>query len=306
MTNITFMGTPQFAVPSLQKLDEHFNVNLVITRLDAVRKRGKEFEPSPIASVAKERNIKTIKTNTITQDALQVLEEACPDVICVAAFGCMLPEAVMNIAPTINVHASLLPRWRGAAPIQRAILAGDREAGVSIMQIVKEIDAGNYCLQACTPIAHKSEVELTEELAEMGADLLLKAVNQIVNNEIEWTKQDESLVTYAPKIKKAELKLDPYISAEENLLKIQASSNEAPARATIRAQKAVEFRVLKATQSKRILSPGEILLTKNAVYLGTIEESIQLEEVKPEGKQAMNARSWFNGLKQPYTWEAQQ
>ncbi|MBQ3282712.1 MAG: methionyl-tRNA formyltransferase, partial [Atopobiaceae bacterium] len=144
---VVFMGTPEFAVPSLSALADAYEVVLVLTRPDAVRARGKELEPSPVKARALELGLPVLETSRITPEALEAVREAGPDVIAVAAYGCILPDSILDVAPLgcVNVHASLLPRWRGAAPIQRAVLAGDRRAGISIMRVVHELDAGAWC-----------------------------------------------------------------------------------------------------------------------------------------------------------------
>ena len=132
---VVFMGTPDFAVPSLKKLAQDHQVALVITRPDAVRGRGKTLEPSPVKECAQELDLPVLEANRMTPEVISAMREVQPEALCVVAFGCILPDEVISLAPygALNVHASLLPRWRGAAPIQRAILAGDAVAGVSIM-----------------------------------------------------------------------------------------------------------------------------------------------------------------------------
>ena len=172
---IVFMGTPDFAVPSLTSLVEAGNeIALVITRPDAVRGRGKKLEPSPVKAKALELGLPVVEANRMTAEVVEALQAAQADIFCVAAYGCILPDEVLHMAPLgiVNVHASLLPRWRGAAPIQRAILAGDEVAGVSIMRIGHGVDTGAYCAQASTSVAGKHAEALTMELGELGGKLL--------------------------------------------------------------------------------------------------------------------------------------
>ena len=152
---VVFMGTPDFAVPSLRELASRFEVVLVLTRPDAVRSRGKKLEPSPVKAAALELDIPVMEATRITPEVMDRLREAKADIFCVAAYGCILPDEVLNMAPLgiVNVHASLLPRWRGAAPIQRAILAGDERAGISIMRIGHGVDTGADCAQARPPMS---------------------------------------------------------------------------------------------------------------------------------------------------------
>lgn len=301
---VLFMGTPNFAVPSLEALDKNFEVVAAVTRPDAVRGRGKKLVPSPVKVAAQEREIPVIETSRITPVVLAQLKDLAPDVICVAAYGALLPDSVMEIAPTVNVHGSLLPRWRGAAPIQRAILAGDERAGVSIMQVVHELDAGDYSLTGSVEIADKPAPLLMDELAQLGADLLVDALKAMEAGTLEWQAQDESLVTYAQKIAKQEMALDPALTAADNARKVQASMDAAPSRAVV-AGKAL--RVVKARVSRQpeAVEPGRVALVHKALLLGCSDGALELLEVKPDGKRAMDAAAWARGLHDVTnaTWE---
>lgn len=301
---VLFMGTPNFAVPSLEALDKNFEVVAAVTRPDAVRGRGKKLVPSPVKVAAQEREILVIETSRITPEVLAQLKDLAPDVICVAAYGALLPDSVMEIAPTVNVHGSLLPRWRGAAPIQRAILAGDERAGVSIMQVVHELDAGDYSLTGSVEIAEKPAPLLMDELAQLGADLLVDALKAMEAGTLEWQAQDESLVTYAQKIAKQEMALDPALTAADNARKVQASMDAAPSRAVV-AGKAL--RVVKARVSRQpeAVEPGRVALVHKALLLGCSDGALELLEVKPDGKREMDAAAWARGLHDVTnaTWE---
>ena len=283
---IVFMGTPDFAVPSLTSLVEAGNeIALVITRPDAVRGRGKKLEPSPVKAKALELDLPVV----------EALQAAQADIICVAAYGCILPDEVLHMAPLgiVNVHASLLPRWRGAAPIQRAILAGDEVAGVSIMRIGHGVDTGVYCAQASTSVAGKHAEALTMELGELGGKLLADTLPSLADGTAVWTEQDESLVTHAAKISKQEMRLDPRMAALDCVRHVLASSDTAPARCVI-AGKTV--RVLDAAPADLSLPEGQVLVKAKRVYLGLSDGAVELLEVKPDGKRAMAASAWAAGL----------
>ena len=285
---IVFMGTPDFAVPSLTSLVEAGNeIALVITRPDAVRGRGKKLEPSPVKAKALELGL--------TAEVVEALQAAQADIFCVAAYGCILPDEVLHMAPLgiVNVHASLLPRWRGAAPIQRAILAGDEVAGVSIMRIEHGVDTGAYCAQASTSVAGKHAEALTMELGELGGKLLADTLPSLAGGSAVWTEQDESLVTHAAKISKQEMRLDPQMAALDCVRHVLASSDTAPARCVI-AGKTV--RVLDAAPADVSLGEGQVLVKAKRVYLGLSDGSVALLEVKPDGKRAMAASAWAAGL----------
>lgn len=301
---VLFMGTPNFAVPSLEALDKNFEVVAAVTRPDAVRGRGKKLVPSPVKVAAQEREIPVIETSRITPEVLVQLKDLAPDVICVAAYGALLPDSVMEIAPTVNVHGSLLPRWRGAAPIQRAILAGDERAGVSIMQVVHELDAGDYSLTGSVEIADKPAPLLMDELAQLGADLLVDALKTMEGGTLEWHAQDESLVTYAQKIAKQEMALDPALTAADNARKVQASMDAAPSRAVV-AGKALRVLGARVSRQPEAVEPGRVALVHKALLLGCSDGALELLEVKPDGKRAMDAAAWARGLHDVTnaTWE---
>ncbi len=292
---VLFMGTPNFAVPSLEALNKNFDVVAAVTRPDAVRGRGKKLVPSPVKVAAQERQIPVIETSRITPEVLQQLKDLAPDVICVAAYGALLPDSVMEIAPTVNVHGSLLPRWRG-----------DERAGVSIMQVVHELDAGDYSLTGSVEIADKPAPILMDELAQLGADLLVDALNAMEAGTLEWQAQDESLVTYAQKIAKQEMALDPALTAADNARKVQASMDAAPSRAVVAAK---ALRVMRARVSRQPeaanIAAGQVALVHKALLLGCSDGALELLEVKPDGKREMDAAAWARGLHdvKNATWE---
>ena len=304
---IVFMGTPDFAVPSLRALAAAHDVALVLTRPDAVRSRGKKLEPSPVKAAALELGLPVLEAKRMEPEVVDALRAARADVFCVAAYGCILPDEVLTMAPLgcVNVHASLLPRWRGAAPIQRAILAGDAEAGVSIMRIGHGVDTGAYCAQASCSVAGKSADELTSELAELGAGLLLEVLPELAAGTVSWTEQDEALVTHAAKIQKAELRLDPAVSAADNERRALASSDAAPARCMLAGKPVRVLAARVAPVSGAVLAAGELAIQGGRVLLGCGEGALEVLELTPDGKRAMDAAAWAAGQRgAAVTWEA--
>ncbi len=293
---VIFMGTPEFAVPSLVALDEAYDVVGVVTRPDAVRGRGKRLEPSPVKAEAQARDLRVIETNRITPEVLGELSGLGADIVCVAAYGCILPDSVLAMAPLgcVNVHASLLPRWRGAAPVQRAILAGDERAGVSIMRVVHELDAGAFCAQASTEVADKPCAQLMAEVAELGARALVSSLADIEAGRATWTEQDASLVTYAHKVEKAEMRLDAADGWLENARRVQASTDAAPARCVVGGR---GLRVLRAAAAGESVAAGDVRVARGRVLLGCADGALELVKVKPDGKREMDARSWAAGLR---------
>ena len=295
---VVFMGTPDFAVPSLRELASRFEVVLVLTRPDAVRSRGKKLEPSPVKAAALELGIPVMEATRITPEVMDRLHEAKADIFCVAAYGCILPDEVLNMAPLgiVNVHASLLPRWRGAAPIQRAILAGDEHAGISIMRIGHGVDTGAYCAQASCSVADKTADELTAELAQLGADLLCDTLPALADETAVWTEQDESLVTHAQKISKAEMRLDPQESALVNLRRVLASSDAAPARCIAAGKPVRIMRAVAADGDASMCAAGELVCQSKRIYIGCSDGALEITSVKPDGKRQMDASAWAAGL----------
>lgn len=299
---IVFMGTPEFAVPSLRALvAAGHDVALVLTRPDAVRSRGKKLEPSPVKAVALELGLSVVEMNRISPELVDRLAAVHADIFCVAAYGCILPDAVLHMAPLgiVNVHASLLPRWRGAAPIQRSILAGDETTGVSIMRIGHGVDTGAYCAQASCSVAGKTAAQLTDELAGLGAKLLVDILPVLARGEEAWVEQDETRVTHAAKISKAEMRLDPSASAEEIVRHVLASSDTAPARCSVcgKGVRIMSARTVSGDEAAvPSLAAGEVCFMGKRLFFGTADGVFEVMEVKPDGKREMPAKAWAAGL----------
>lgn len=293
---IVFMGTPEFACPSLSAVSKSHDVVRVVTRPDAVRGRGKRLEPSPVKALAGELGLAVTEASRMTPEVMDELRAAKADLCVVAAYGCILPDELLEMFPLgcVNVHASLLPRWRGAAPIQRAVLEGDELAGASIMRVVHELDAGAYCAQVFTAVAGKTSSELLDELGHLGAEALVEAIGRIADGTAVWTEQDESLVTYAHKIEKAEMRLDPADGALANVRRVLASTDAAPARCEV-AGKGV--RLMRARTCDDALAAGEVLVSHGRVALGCADGALEVLVVKPDGKREMQASAWAAGLR---------
>ncbi len=301
---VVFMGTPEFAVPSLEAIvGAGHEVPLVFTRPDAVRGRGKKLVASPVKARALELGLDVFETGRMVDAAKAAIASVAPDVICVVAYGCILPDDVLGMAPlgAVNVHASLLPRWRGAAPIQRSILAGEAETGVSIMRVDHELDAGAWCAQVRVPVGEKSCAELTAELAAAGAEALVDVLPALADGTAEWHEQDPSLVTVAAKVRKEEMLLDPSESASANARRVQAAGDTAPARAVV-AGRGARVMSARAVNEPQVES-GVVLAQKKHVYLGCADGALEVLGVKPDGKKEMPAAAWASGLRGELTWE---
>lgn len=295
---IVFMGTPQFAATILEKLAEVDQVVGVFTQPDAIRSRGKKLEPSPVKQVALAHAIPTFEYSTFKDnDAYDTLVALKADVICVAAYGVLLPTRVIDLPRfgCLNVHGSLLPRWRGAAPIERAILAGDDEVGVCIMQMEAGLDTGAYCLVRSIPQQDRSAPELTDILANLGAEALIEAIAALEAESLEWTAQDESRVTYAHKIEKGELDIAPSQCVNDALRAIRASSENHPSKAMI-GGKDVTLVSAAPVDDQIVLSSGQVSFIAKKLYLGFADGALELVEVHPSGKKRMLARDFAAGL----------
>lgn len=298
---VVFMGTPEFAVPSLLALAEATEVVGVFCRPDAVSGRGRSTRPSPVKVAVEQLGLAVFQPTTLRDEsALKSLVDLAPDLLVVAAYGLILPRAVLDAAPlgAVNVHASLLPRWRGAAPIQRAILAGDAQVGVSIMRMEEGLDTGPYCLQVATPTEDAGAVELTARLADLGATALSQSLPAIADGSAVWTTQDEALVTYADKIAKNDVAIGPELPAEQASRHVRASVGSSPCRVAIAGHSVtlVSVQVVDPLGSGSP-SPGAVACTRDGVVLGTSDGALLVERLKPDGKGEMAAVDWSRGVR---------
>lgn len=311
---IVYMGTPSFAATILENLAAQHDVVAVYTRPDAVRGRGQQLVPSPVKRVAQKHGIDVRAPKTLRDSAIQrEIAAAKPDVICVAAYGAILPREVLSIPRygCLNVHASLLPSWRGAAPVERAILAGDEVAGVSIMRMEEGLDTGDYGVVRTTQIGQKNAVELTAELADLGSQALLTTLALLETGTVEWKKQDDFFATYADKIAKREFFLKPNERARGAALKVQASSPAHPARCMM-ASRPVTIVVARRESSRLLreklhLAAGRVILHNKALYMGFADQQLEVLEVRPDGKRTMSGAEFASGIQNIksglITWE---
>lgn len=290
------MGSPEYAAIILEALAGVHDVVDVCTNADKVRGRGTRLEPTPVKRVALERALPVSTPETLRDEGVQAKLRALePDAICVAAYGKILPPEMLQVPRfgCLNVHASLLPRWRGAAPVQRAILSGDEVQGVSIMRMEAGLDTGDYALQASCDARGKSAAEMTRELARIGADALLEVLAQVEAGTVIWQHQDESLATYAAKIAKHELNLFPEDTAARASAKVLASDDAHPAKCII-AHKSVA--IISAYVEGFELAAGEVRLMQGKLALGFADGVLAVDEVKPDGKASMDGKAFAAGL----------
>jgi methionyl-tRNA formyltransferase len=290
------MGTPAFAVPTLDALLADHEVVAVYTRPDAGSGRGRRVAPSAVKQRALDAGVPVFQPPSLRDPAaIDALAALAPDVIVVAAYGTILPPEVVDLPPLgcINVHASLLPRWRGAAPIQRAILAGDDVAGVSIMRMEAGLDTGPWCTTDSTPIDGKDAAWLTSELASMGARALAQALPLIASGGCVWEPQNDAFATYATKVTAADVALFPGLTVSDAWRRVRASGPSAPCRAVIGGRRVT---VLSAAPATATAPPGSVV-ADGGLLLGMADGTLRVETLVPEGRSAMAATDWLRGAR---------
>ncbi|HMM78086.1 MAG TPA: methionyl-tRNA formyltransferase [Gammaproteobacteria bacterium] len=300
---LIFAGTPAFAVPALLALCEHpaVTVQAVYTQPDRPAGRGQALRESEVKRAARARGLPLEQPVSLRDPHAMARFVAWDcDLFVVAAYGQILPAAVID-APrlgSINVHASLLPRWRGAAPIQRALMAGDAHTGITIMRIVERLDAGPMLLKATTPIAaHDTGGTLHDRLAALGGVALRQAIDAFVAGKVQEEMQDEALVTYARKIGPADRAIDWHESAASSERRVRALH---PAPLAIATLGALRINVVAAeiVSAAREAAPGTLLAAgDDGLLVRCGEGALRLTRVQPPGKRAMSAREFLNGYR---------
>ena len=292
---IVFMGTPDFAVSVLEALMKSHEVVAVYTRAPKESGRGKKLNKTPVHLLAEKCDIPVHTPRSLKGEDEQAMMRAYgADLGIVAAYGLLLPQAVLDMFPLgcINVHASLLPRWRGAAPIQRAIEAGDKKSGISIMQVALALDAGDVWAQQEVEITPKTTGgDLHDALSIVGADLLVKTLAQL--GSLKPVKQDEDLVTYAEKIDKSECLINFDMVAEKLAAKIRAF---APYPATYFMYNDERFKVYEAEVCNEHGKAGEILEGTKELVIATRDKALRITKLQREGKQPMAIADLLRGF----------
>jgi methionyl-tRNA formyltransferase len=295
---IVFAGTPDFAVPTLKMLlQSGHQICGVYTQPDRPAGRGRKLTPSPVKMVAEAAGIPVYQPLNFKSEAdQQRLVDLQPDLMVVVAYGLILPQEVLD-TPTlgcVNVHASLLPRWRGAAPIQRALMAGDKETGVTIMQIVKKLDAGDMLhKEVCLIDERITAGELHDQLAQLGAEGLRKILPQIESRSLTPVPQDEALVTYAEKLTKKEAEIDWRFPADLLNRKIRGL-NPWPVAQTKYNDKVLRIWRAEVIDEQADAQPGQVLLRDKQVDVATGRGLLRLLEVQLPGGKRMDIQAFQN------------
>ncbi|MGE3774236.1 MAG: methionyl-tRNA formyltransferase [Gammaproteobacteria bacterium] len=301
--NVIFAGTPAFAVPALEALCEHpaVSVRAVYTQPDRPAGRGQALRESEVKRAALARGLPLEQPASLRDPrAVEDFVARQCDLLVVAAYGQILPAAVID-APrlgAINVHASLLPRWRGAAPIQRALMAGDASTGITIMRIVEKLDAGPMLLKAATPIAaDDTGGTLHDRLAALGGEALHRALDALVAGSVQEEAQDEALVTYARKIERADRTIVWQEDAAISERRVRALSPAPLAIATLGAL-SLNVVAVDIVSDAHAAAPGTLLAAADdGLLVRCGNGALRLTRVQPPGKRAMSAREFLNGYR---------
>lgn len=298
---IIFMGTPEFAVPSLELIDKKYEVLSVFTKVDKPNTRGKKINYSPVKEYALQNNLPIHQPeNFKNREIIELIKEQNPDLIVVVAYGKILPQEVIDIPKygVINLHSSLLPKYRGAAPINMALINGDDKSGVSIMYVEEKLDAGAVILQEETEITDEDTfLTLHDRLKTMGAKLLLKAIEKIKNGEVNVKVQDESLATFVKPFRKEDCKIN-WNDTSRNIFNHIRGMNPVPT-----AFSSVDNKIFKIYSVKiydkiyKNAQNGEVveLLKGKGVVVKTQDGSIIIDLAKPENKKQLTGVDLING-----------
>jgi len=295
---IVFMGTPDIAATCLRKLlDDSFQVVGVYTQPDRPKNRGMKLAFSPVKEVALAADIPVFQPENFRQDeTVDTLRALQPDVIAVVAYGRILPQRVLDIPPKgcINIHASILPAYRGSAPYQWAVLDGLQETGVTAMYLCREMDAGDIIEISKTPIGpDETAGELLDRLAVLGAELLSKTMDRLSQGEVKGIPQDHSLATYAPMLDKSMSPIDWNKTAQQIHDHVRGLNPWPVATMELQGKR---FKVYEAVAAEGSGTPGQILgVTKTGLKIACADGAVEIRVLQAEGSKRMAAPDYFRG-----------
>ena len=298
---IVFAGTPEFSVQTLSALHkEGYQIPLVLTQPDRKSGRGMNLNSSPVKKKAQELNIPVYQPNKLCNiEVIKKLIKVDADILVVAAYGLIIPSEILDIflKGSYNVHASLLPLWRGAAPIHRAIEAGDMKIGVTIMSVIPKLDAGEMIRKESIGLSKDANTgEITKILSKLGADLMVNVINDVDSNKaLKLIKQNETEATYANKIAKSEAKVIWKETTSEQVIRKVNAFNPFPGIFCIFRGKVLK--IWKATKEDNIkINVSGILsvnLERSNLFIGTVDGAIEVKEIQLEGKRKMTAKEFI-------------
>jgi len=291
-----YLGTSDFAATVLRRLAASpHRPALVVTPPDRRQGRGRKVKPPPTAIAAGELGLELLQAENVNEEgALERIRAAAPEAVVVCAFGQLIREPLLSEYPMLNVHPSLLPRWRGAAPIERAMMARDEKTGVCVMRLTEGLDSGPVALREEVAIDPDEDFEaLSARLAAIGGDLLVRALDLEAAGALEFAEQGEDGVTYAEKIEPAERRLDPERPAAELAAKVRALNPHVGAYLELPDGERLGIRRVTALDDQ--VEPGRLEQRDGALLLGTAEGSLRLELVQPPGGKPMPADAYLRG-----------
>jgi methionyl-tRNA formyltransferase len=298
---IAFFGTPAFAVPTLTRLlDSRHDVVGVITQPDRPRGRGQKVSDAPVKALAVERGLEVLQPDRLARDQFEEPFRALnADLGVVAAYGKILPEWLLNTPPLgmINVHASLLPKYRGASPVHRAVLAGDSETGVTIMRVVKALDAGPMIARVVRPIGPDESSDVVErDLAALGADLLVSVLDDLPSGHLVETPQNDADATYAPRLTKEEGRIDWTRSARDLHNHVRGMKPWPAAFTFLNGKRIVVHAARPSEIDSAETLPGTVVAASQAITVACGDgHALDLLQVQPEGRRVMPAREFVTG-----------
>ena len=292
---ILFMGTPHFAVPILKTIfNSNHKILAVYTQPPKKKSRGQKIIESPVHTVSKKLNLQVRYPESLrNKDEFNFIKKLAPDIVVVVAYGQIIPDLILDIINInfINIHASLLPRWRGAAPIQRSIMEMDKETGITIMKIVSKLDAGPFMIQEKIKITKNMDSEkLSENLSLLGSKLIIKSLHLLKNKKGKFIEQNEKEATYAKKIKKSECQLKWNISAKELVAKINGLS---PFPGAWFEHRNNRLKIIKAEETDLRGKIGEII--NDNLTIGCLDKSIKIIKIQKAGKKILNTNEFLAG-----------
>lgn len=300
---LVFAGTPETALPSLEAvLSSRHDLVAVVTRPDARVGRGRSMAPSPVAAYAGRRGIEVLKpAKAGDPEFLDRLSALAPDCCPVVAYGALLPQAALSIPHRgwVNLHFSVLPAWRGAAPVQHAVIAGDEVTGATTFRLVKELDAGpTYGLVTETVRPTDTAGTLLDRLAEHGATLLVDTLDGIEDGTLDERAQPAEGVSFAPKLTPADARVD-WARTAFAIDRLVRGCTPAPGAWTEALGARLKLGPVRPASEQPSLPPGELVVSDRAVLVGTASDPLELGEVQPPGKSWMPAAAWARGLRPP-------
>lgn len=295
---IIFFGTPEFAVPCLEALQKNKrNVILAVTQPDQPAGRGKKLTAPPVKQYCDANGIPCIQPKSVkSKNFLNLMYEQKADLFIIVAFGRIFSQALLDVVPlSLNVHASLLPKWRGASPISQSILHGDEKSGVSIMKLVEELDAGPYILQKSIPIDENDNTQtLTTKLSELGAEALLESIDKLSKDEFKFTEQDASQSTYAPILNVEDAHIDWKKSAIDIQRHIRAYA-PSPGAHTSDGTDRIKIYKSKIAIENANGNPGQLIREKKKLTVVCGKGALELVELQRPGKTKQGIVDFLNG-----------